>query len=562
MLRVTGQANTGCTLNGGEMNSACVNSKTGEEVVALNADNARLQQAVSAGNQILLAVENLNTQEESVKYLQLSQGGGGHHSRQQLFVTPKNPDDVKMGQLRSGKSYSPARPSNTRERRRSSVSPYSRDTGEKRRLNTSSSSLNSIGSDAVVPPPTKVIVQRQRTNSANSTGQGGELRVAMKSGTNAADLIEAQTDPNLRAFMASMHLMMKTTLDEIKTDAGNMKDSATKCLEGLETLKTAVAEQKKTVSQLEKDVAIHKKALIDHRQSVSTKFAEIDEKLIKCDAAISSHKSEIDNSSKLLQERIDALEKISTDLSDKVANLEAGKSSGPSASANGSMNLNTDSDGFLIDRSIMMHRMVVKRGKTEEDMVKMLLYDTLTLKEIELTKVLKVGKERNGKCSIKVELKDPEQQKMVMTTKHRLNTATQKVIKSVFISRAKSEQQRIHDHNYAIMMKKLKIDDRYKQNSAGRIVPKTQRINEPVNSGPSRGKGRGKKSGPSNNENQQVELSVGQRSETGLHVSQEVLDAMTLSPSGPSGGPSPGPPVPSGMEYETTPAPQRNDEEE
>lgn len=73
--------------------------------------------------------------------------------------------------------------------------------------------------------------------------------------------------------------------------------------------------------------------------------------------------------------------------------------------------------------------------------------------------------------NIKVELSNPEEVIQVLRGKAQLGSVQAKDIRGVWIRKSKTRRQLIQDHNNSVMLRAMRLQNKYRQDAQGRIVP-------------------------------------------------------------------------------------------
>lgn len=392
------------------------------------------------------------------------------------FTTQQVGDSNTMGMLRNGKIYSPARgvlradpalaqSTDRVEKRKPSGSPTQEEMPAQKRT-----VLLSTNSDHVID---HVIDEMElgRTVELSNSQSSPEPNPRMR-----PDEID-----NAAVFAAvkSMEKMMEETLGtitkqtgEIKKQTTEMNEKSEKCMKELNDLKKSVEENKKEIGDRKKDALSLKKSFSDYKVANAIKIAEIDTQIISVNTDLTD---QIRTREESLGTRLKEVEELNRSLNERVVDLERKLNDRAVLDTETeSMEVDIDRPGndFPVNRTLVMRKVRIQEGKTAEDAVRLVLVNILGLNQLTIVKVKDQRKFKDGTHTVLVRLSSADEINTVMESKSLLNTATSDAIRSIWIKRSRSERQRIQDHNYQVMLKAMKMQDRFRADHAGRLVPR------------------------------------------------------------------------------------------
>lgn len=377
-----------------------------------------------------------------------------------------NPE-IEMGQLRSGKIYSPSRASMVTPRvvhRR--LNPYgghdlvdksrnrSLERVEKRKLSGS-------------PPMDMIPVQkRQGIVSSDVAVTRGALCDQMEIGAEVEITGGEKSEVPSSDFMSELKAMMSTTLDKITNQAAEMSskndksiklitDKSDKCLKGVESLREVVDSQGKSISALQNDL-----------RSVRGDISSLNRTLEAQKASLAVTASELGNKIETMSVQPTVQGDLSVDAEQRIEQLER-RIRQLENSDTTAVNVPAATP-FSVEKTIMMVRVYIKDGMTPIDVARLVIHDALRLKEVQIVNIADMGV-FNGRHSLKVELGSTGDVRLVMEQKACLSSSALKDLRSVFIRRSKTPQQRVHDHNQRVMMRAMKMEGKYVTDRLGRL---------------------------------------------------------------------------------------------
>lgn len=395
------------------------------------------------GNPQSQSQSQVHSQTESALNLRLSQSPSKTPSRSRKITgsLAAGTGDHTMGLLRNGKPYSPTRiPVAGRGKNGNKQAPYTKanEADAKRKQRSSS------GDYQFLQPSPKVNRANHHSGSAGSAGSMGPLPPPLQSPKQVQSF-------NLGEFMTKMENLVKTTVETavqntMKVAMEELKAEKAKDLEDIKsTIKTLENESKTAsteIAWLRNKSDDNCKKISDHNDDANRKFTEQNQKL--------------DDAIKQLNERLDKVESGNLNLSTKVDNLR-GHGTG------------TPLKEYPVETTIMIQRVVLKDGRDSMSVAKLILHDVLKLNSIKIVRSKVFRKYRNGTSTIQVQLESNAAVGIVLRNKSKLNRVQHDDLKSIWIMRPKSEQQKIVEYNYGVLLEELKLSDRIKSDSMGRL---------------------------------------------------------------------------------------------
>lgn len=272
--------------------------------------------------------------------------------------------------------------------------------------------------------------------------------------------------------LKAMQDLMQSTLDKITTQANEMRqkndecikiitDKNESCIQSVENLRNLVAVQGKSLDGVKSEINEAKgeintltKSLNDAKMDFDTQLSNLTTKTQELESKTENQKHEFSDKAKnyiaTLENRIKVLE---------AAVINRGDGAGLAGP-------------FPIDRTIMISRVYMKSGMTVEVVVRLILHGALKLVGLKIVNGEDMGV-YFGKHTLKVELESPDALREVLDCKSLLGTSSLKDLRSVFIRRSRPVQERVHSHNYRVMMREMNIQGKYRTDRNGRLIVKS-----------------------------------------------------------------------------------------
>lgn len=358
-----------------------------------------------------------------------------------------------MGLLRNGKAYSPCGKGNEPEKRRLSLSAEKETPTAKRR---------ETGNQPIV---------MMRSLSSSSLNRDS-----------AVDM-----DITLKAFMTKMESLVNNTLtkmrkenseimNEVKAESGRIKSMADNALKDIKNegekymseVKLESSRLTKEISSLQKTSQDQAKTLTNLKKSINsvekdlTACFEDTKETVKSQGQrlidIENKLDEIPETSDGVDARLKSLEKIAAELSTKIDNIS----------------VDGEAELYPLRRSIVATQVHIKQDETPVSVAELLINDVLGLTGIKVIRAEIVDDYGDGNCTIKVLLDSADSVRRVLEAKTMLQTCDEKNIRSIWIRRSKSNEQRMLERNCALLLREVDKEGKYRQTGHGRIVRVTR----------------------------------------------------------------------------------------
>lgn len=369
-----------------------------------------------------------------------------------------------MGVLRNGKPYSPCGKGAEAEKRRLSLSSEKEFPNAKRRdpgrqqptvlmRSLSSSNLHSAGNTCVSVDTTMSSFMTRMEELVTTT-------LSQMKSENADLMREVKTESEKIKSVAD------NTLKEIKSEGekymAEVKLESSKLTEGLSSLRKAADEHDKSLSSLKKNLATVEKDLTacfeDTKLTVQTQGERLTEIETKLEAA---PETSLD-----IEERIRKLEQIAADIGTKLDN----------------MSVDGEADLYPVRRSIVAMQVWINSDETPQSVAELVINDVLNLREVKVVRAETVDTYPDGNCTIKILLDSAASVKAVLEAKIALGSCDNKNIRSIWIQRSKTNEQRMLERNCALLLREVDKVGKFRQNGQGRIVRNSKK-NNPVEVG-------------------------------------------------------------------------------
>lgn len=371
-----------------------------------------------------------------------------------------------MGLLRSGKAYSPCRKGNEPEKRRLSLSAEKEAPTAKRRE-----------SDQQQP----MVLVRSLSNSSLNRNQTVDADITLQAFMNKMEKLVTTT-------LAQMRKENSETMSEVKAESGRVKTLANSTLKDIKTEgEKYMAEMKNENNKLSREVAALQRAVGNQEKAISgvkKDLKSVESDLTACfndtKMTVQSQGTRIGD----LEKKIDDIPELSTDIDERLKSLE--KLTADMSTKMDNMTTDGETDLYPIKRSIVAMQVWIKPAESPQSIAEMIINEVLGLTEVGVIKAETVDEYDDGNCTIKILLDSAASVRKVMEAKAVLGTCNDQHIRSIWITRCKSHEQRMLERNCALLMREVDKEGKYRQNSQGRIVrvsnERPRGLEEPSNS--------------------------------------------------------------------------------
>lgn len=384
--------------------------------------------------------------------------------------------DSAMGYTRSGTPYSPSPKGNSRSRSatrtKSNLKRVDRSETEKRRMSLESAEQNSRKHSkenesesetmelsmpsgfsiqgAITADDFMAQMQKQmETMMQNSLGgiiQKSVEDILQNSVENAVQRSLEKTIKN--SVETTINDAVQKAIDGIRDDLN--KDSK-KHSEGIEELKKGLAGQEGVVLGMEKRIDATSKALGVHKSSIT-------EKLKTADLVFETAMKQNEEALQAITERLSSLEEANSNLNTKLSDVCA------AVDINGT-------DAFPHYRSLMAYSVLLKGKMSPEDAASLIIHDALGLEDITIVRVLDMGKNEQGKNTLKILLSSGAECVRVLKKKNKLGQTNVEDIRNIWLQQSKTNEQRTMERNCGVILRNSELRKKFRQDRYGRIVP-------------------------------------------------------------------------------------------